>query len=430
MAIPFDQAYIARRVFALKLHNGAEFGRVGFGADGRLFGRGPKQDTGWSLADGTLSTLNADGSTNKQFDRFEIAGGRLVLLGHGTRNPSFYEFRLVEERADAESIAPFTEPGQDLTPAANPLAVLVRSNRWDEKAADLWRKLERSAEGSFDVFALLDESKGRFPVDVPEQRIIWHSADMCRAMGLTQQTHVGFLWYCGDAALYCGVRARPNYRYYLMIEDDVDFTRDDATFIRDLCTTVTTGAHAGIDFIGLLMRPLALERKTPAHRHFAQPYYSYFPFVLFSRRLAAYCFVQRQLEAIRMFDPDDIVHVESFTASHAQAGGFVWKDLSEVMPGAYNFASMHKQAMPSMGRPLGAPVVEDAGIQIMHPIFGHERYAQKMKQIFADRRDWANLRRHLDSEEARVVPPELLAPLRSILEEGVTADAKAEAPTA
>jgi hypothetical protein len=331
------------------------------------------------------------------------------------RDPNRHWHLFSENRKVKHPPAPLVK--EEFTSAATgaSVAVLVRTHKADAKFEDLMHKLETGRTG-FDLYPIVDNTR---PVTVSGyDRVIWHSIDAARQLGLTQ-TPRGLLHDCGDIPLYFAYREIPKYRHYLMIEDDVDLMRGDASYINRICTTLETPEFRGVDFAGLRLSPIAstFSWGIAAAKYFPQRHchWAYFPVVLVSRPAVAFLFSQRQLEAVR--DPlvDDVIHCETFVASALHAGGYRCLDLNELVPGGYTWESMAMQLGDlAMGRPMGSQIVMATEVEMVHPIYTHQEYLNRLhrKFIISRKGDWPNLIARLDSDEAEPVPEHLKAALR------------------
>jgi hypothetical protein len=102
-------------------------------------------------------------------------------------------------------------------------AVLFRTHLWNDYVARQYQRLLPYA-GSSDVFVLLDETGGPVAVDVP--RVVSHTEESIKALGLTDGGVRRMLWYNGDYPLYYFFQSHPDYDYYVMIEYDVAINVD------------------------------------------------------------------------------------------------------------------------------------------------------------------------------------------------------------
>jgi hypothetical protein len=259
----------------------------------------------------------------------------------------------------------------------NPVAVLVRTYKCDAKYHDLMSKLDTTREG-FDLYAIVNETDGRN--DPGPWPAIWHSVAGCKQLGLSQE-HPSILLLCSDFPLYFALREIPRYQYYIMIEDDVDLHDRDARFLVEMCQVLTNPRRPMIDFAGFLFRPDPHGIWGPATAQLFTPEYCYlarFPFVVVSKKLCAYAFLQRQVEGIRNPPPEGIMHCEVFMPSAAMAGGFACADLNDLIPGCCD-QSMMMFEVPGYGLPMGARFRGPDHIRIYHPVYTPEEWVKREK---------------------------------------------------
>ncbi len=125
--------------------------------------------------------------------RFVVGGSAGYIHRLVTGSPSACEFASVVS-ADAQPIKPDART-----------AVLVRTYQCNAKYQSLMSKLNTGREG-FDLYAIVDETHGRR--DPGTWSTIWHSAEACNRLGLTQK-HPNVLMLCGDFPLYFALREIP-----------------------------------------------------------------------------------------------------------------------------------------------------------------------------------------------------------------------------
>jgi hypothetical protein len=199
-------------------------------------------------------------------------------------------------------------------------------------------------------------------------------------MGLTQR-HGALLYRCGDMPLYVAMREHPKYAHYVMIEDDVELRGEDASPVNALCRALS---GAPLDFVGIIFRPDRTQvwGRTTADVYGAEnAHLARFPMVAVSRRLCAYLFSQRLLEAARNPEPADIMHCEVFAASAAMAAGFACADLNAVMPGSYDRSIMMFES-PGFGLPMGAVFDGAPAIKFYHPVYEPASWLRRTKALF------------------------------------------------
>ena len=394
--------------------------RLGLNEDGTILGHNHPNEQSWDVLGTCLVFRNAAGEPTTVFDRIEIRDGVMILLGRFTKGDTReYMHRLVNLQSAQVKPASVVSSEPVAVANTNSVAVLVRTHMVDEKFNDLMRKLDTGRE-HFDVYPIVDETRGR--PDIDHDKVVWHSVDACRELGLTQP-HPALLWYCSDFGFYFALRALPDYKHYIMIEYDVDLTRPDASFFNDLALKLASPEWEDLDFAGLAFGKMGSQSGWYAAccKVFQDKYCynTYFPVTLMSKRAAAFLFSQRQVEALRQPEPDDIVHCEAYAASCAMAGGFRCADFNEVIPGCYEVPTMGMQLenFEGLGKPMGVSVPVKPEIQMIHPVYGHAEYMERIYRKYilggANRNDWKGLLRQLESPDAAVVSEELKSKLRS-----------------
>jgi hypothetical protein len=390
--------------------------RISLQKNGSIGGHLHPNEASWELREDGLVFLNRSGEPTTLFNKLTITVGKAVLSGEFLQGGASRSWHCLTEHIAVPPARLATEPYIASSGRAD-VAILVRAHRVDEKFHDLMRKLASGRSG-FDVYPLIDETKGR--QSVTYGNVIWHSAQACRELGLSQPKQ-DLLWHCGDFPLYFALRSIPDYKYYIMIEYDVDLVKDDSSFFNDICIRLKDPHFADLDVAALQFGKLG-ERSgwySACVKAFPDRFchFAYFPLIIVSKRVSAHLFAQRQLEALRNTDDTDVVHCEAFVASCAMAGGFRCADVNDLMPGCYDLPRMGMQLdhLGGLGKPIGARFPIPQGHQIVHPIYGHEEYLDRVyrKYILVGKGDWEGLARVLDSEEAAIIPDPLKANLRS-----------------
>src|ERR1700722_1866969 len=227
------------------------FGRIGenpytgdfvFGPDGLVQGYRNRNEEKWRVQDGSIVLIDADGGPTRIFDQVVYNNGIFSFHGRSVED-STYSHILTENRPEVRSPASVAVEAPRSKQTKNSIAVLVRSHKCDEKFVELMEKLRRHQNG-FDLYPIVDETKGRPVTD--ERDVIWHSANACREIGLTQK-HQALFIVCGDFPFFFALREIPDYRHYLMIEDDVDLTRPDSGFISEIAERLVSRSETDFD---------------------------------------------------------------------------------------------------------------------------------------------------------------------------------------
>ena len=378
------------------------------GHDHAIVGYTHPNEASWSFDDATLAFRNNEGVITTLFDRAEWTDSGWTFFGRwvGDQNETVAHI-LVENGVDQRTLPTISRIQNPSAARSRDVAVLVRTHKADAKFDDLLHKL-RVKQENYDLYPLVDDTAGRArEID----NAIWHSVASCRELGLTHPRPL-LLLHCGDFPLYAALKAIPGYKFYLMIEDDVDLTKDDGSFINFVCDRLAEPAHAHLDFVGLryCWNPGGAGHQQALAELFAEAhrYYAYFPFVIASHRALAYLFAQRQLEAIRRPNVGDIIHCETFVPSCLHAGGFNCCDLAELAPGSYTVETITMQAGDGCGKPLGAALPVPEEIQIVHPVYSHEEYLDRAYQKFGiGLNQWNVLMRLLEGGDAAHIRSDL-----------------------
>lgn len=358
--------------------------RLRLRADGTIEGVRHPDESKWGVqvagAEIVLNFYAADGRLSASFRKAPDApGGALTMAGPFLLSRGDIIHRLVSLPDLPAAVAlPVHAPAKATSPQ-NSVAVFVRTHLCDEKYVSLMRKLSAHRSG-FDLFALVDETRGR--PDPGPWPVVWHSLGLLAQMGLTQR-HGVLLYRCGDMPLYVAMREQPKYAHYVMIEDDVELCGEDAGPVNELCRALSDGAGAPLDFVGVIFRPdrtqvwgrTSWDVYGAENAHLAR-----FPMVVFSKRLCAYLYSQRLIEAVRNPEPADVMHCEVFAASAAVAGGFVCADLNAVMAGCYDRSIMMIET-PGFGLPMGAGFVAAPAIKFYHPVYETTSWLRRTKAL-------------------------------------------------
>jgi hypothetical protein len=189
----------------------------------------------------------------------------------------------------------------------------------------------------------------------------------------------------GDVAMSYAYRQLSGYDFYIMIDDDVDLLENDAGLFNDISRAAMDDKDR-IDLIGLLFA----YRRLTTHGFYLLKMipeqmlrYCYYPFVGLSARAAAFLFGQRQLEYARGNAMSDRPMCEIFVPSLLHAAGFVCRDLSQVVPGAYSESGMMLQYRdPGCGRPMGYDRSEFGSDRMIHPVYTHEEFVARLRSRF------------------------------------------------
>jgi len=424
MPCEINKAHFLGKEFVFRRGGGEVLAkRIALLRDGSIEGYSHPNEAAWGFDERGLLFLNREGEPTTIFSKLELKDGLTIIHGRFLEHadPEFYGHVLAEIEQAFVPPAPVAIENRTLKGGSADVAVLVRTHRVDEKLYDLLEKLNRGRT-SFDVYPIIDETNGR--PEINADNVIWHSAAACHALGLTQP-HQALLWFCGDFPFYFALREIPHYKHYIMVEYDIDMVRSDASFMNRLADALRTPEFETVDFAAMQFAKVGPVSGWYEACHKVYPheycYGVYFPFIIMSKRAAAYLFSQRQLEAARKTPRADIIHCESFAASAAMAGGFRCVDVREIMPGCYDFGLMAMQMgqYGGLGKPLGAKLDIPDGVEMVHPIYGYEEFLERIwrKYVISETNNWDGLLQVLDGPEGALVPEELRSKFRAKIPE-------------
>ena len=404
MTIVFNRRFLSGRTFA--------YGPIGMPPwtkvfrlreDGNVAGYIHSNERFWEVKDAALLIFNDHRDISVVFDSIDTASEQVKLLGR-TDQCEGHNVSLYEEVAPRYDLASLVLPSATWDTRSK-IAVFVRSVSADEKFTDLVLKLRQKSD-YFDIFGLIDQTHG---VTSPPKGIdfVPFSESMARQLGFSQKKSLLF-YDLGDLSFYFALRERPGYRFYIFLDDDVDFVETDASLLSEL---VQLPGFEDADFIGLMLHdqnpnvswgPASVKR-------FGERFckYCYYPFVCLSKRALSFMFSQRQVEAASNLPEADLVQCESFTPSSLQAAGFNCLDLGVFIPGCYDVASVMKQLTPNrVGSPMGFKAKSSPGIRLLHPVYTPEEYLKRVERKFITIRnnDLVGLVEEIRSEEFLSLP--------------------------
>jgi hypothetical protein len=286
------------------------------------------------------------------------------------------------------------------------VAVLVRTHLVCPKLLNLLEQLKESS--AYDLYVLADET--RTSINITNFNVISHSELMCKHLGLSiSQNNV--LWMCGDYALYCAVKQLPEYDYYLQIEYDVHFVRQNSLFVEGIISRLR--GHDGIpyDYIGAFLAEMgdAWVWQASASKVYPKVFGGIFAFVLVSQRALHYLFEQRKLESARN-DAASLIHCEAFVPSALMNGRqFKCGQVNDLLPGSVSHRTFHP-AFADLRLPnflLGATIEEDPRVEMYHPVFDADAYLSKALTYAATSRTLPKFCEMLNRLSANLVPDEL-----------------------
>lgn len=254
-------------------------------------------------------------------------------------------------------------------------ALLIRTHYLDDGVRALIESFR--SDDAFDVFALVDESRG--PIDFGDIPKIAITPDLPASLGLYAETP-NLMWRCGDYGLYLARRQLPDHELFWMIEPDVR-----------ICSAHPSSLLAGfpppqeVDFLAARLRPAEPDWNWGRTMDAADGpiWRCLFPLVRLSaraldvmleeRRRASASFAQRGGDPL--FWPND----EVFTASTLVRRGLVCRDLND-------FGEVYESANFSFWLPISEREFARAGREgrIYHPVLSGQRYFTKLFRLAAE----------------------------------------------
>jgi hypothetical protein len=390
------EALVQNRSFLFARSNGITvYPDFKFAAGGVLQGATHPNESSWHASDDCIEIKNADGLTTTWFDSIQFDGRGYKFLGRFGDKSGEHHHMLIENIANRHGFASVVDTTKQPHITDNKVAVLIRGHKNDEKINSLYSKLNKNRKG-FDLYCIIDETHGKPSIDLPN--IIWHSLGECQNLGLTQRRES--LHWCGDFPFYIALRAHPEYQYYIMIEYDVEFSAQDASFMNDLVAKLQN-EFSDVDMLGINYKHDTIGFWAPPCREVygdSNSYYMTFPFIVLSKPLVAYLFSQRLLEAARGTSADMVINCEAFAVSAANAAGFRCADLNAVMPRSYNETMMMHSGPLGFGRPLGHKSPSASPVEIYHPIYCADEFVKRLRD-----------RARIDQNHFKTLYPKIMA---------------------
>jgi hypothetical protein len=209
---------------------------------------------------------------------------------------------------------------------------------------------------------------------------------MCASLGFNTRpaNHANAFWLCGDYALYCAEHIIPQYDYYIMIEFDVHFVRQNSLFLEGIINRLG-GRDRGpdLDFVGAVVRTAApmWPLGQPARARYSTVYYSgIFSFVVVSKPALAFLREARLAEGADPRAEGAMIHCEAFALTALKdAGNFRCSSLASLVPGC--IGKSYHPGRPDLSEPnylLGTATDPDPRIELMHPVLDAEEYLTKL----------------------------------------------------
>lgn len=392
-----------------------QFSRVGgeiFSANLRLLPNGrignyshPNEHS-WRLADDALEFCTEDGIVTTRFDVAEPSNdGSLKMTGKvlvaPPDQPGFHAL---------EALGPVWGRGQPLLQKPK-VAVFIRTHLANEKLYHLIECLNGSP--FFDLHVLADETRGVLPLSESAAPVISHSIEMCGSLGLkTNPTnHENALWLCGDYALYCGAAAQPDYDYYLMIEYDVHFIRENPFLLEALINRLQGLDGKALDLVCSHIAPMGPKGDwyKQAARLYEDVYWGgLFAFVAVSKRAAQRLLEVRQAEGASANSQGELTHCEAFVLTTVMnQPEFRCRAINDVIPNCVSGKSYYASSPTSQNFLLGARYAFKPNIEIVHPVLDADDYLTRLLNRYTARGDTRQFIEHLNGLGAELVAPEI-----------------------
>ena len=171
-------------------------------------------------------------------------------------------------------------------------------------------------------------------------------------------------------------RCIPDYDFYILLEYDVELTRDDPQVFEALVERLSHPDFADVDMVGTRVREQvgeAWNHTAKARARYDQVWSTFFPIVGLSSRAIDHLHRERLDETERTAGADERIFCEAFVGSALLHAGFRICDLLEIIPDAYTDDSFY------FGQPMlwRTPASRDRRTAVNHPVFDGREYLEK-----------------------------------------------------
>ncbi|CAH1658240.1 hypothetical protein CHELA1G11_11385 [Hyphomicrobiales bacterium] len=239
-------------------------------------------------------------------------------------------------------------------------AVLFRTHYWTDYLEERYTELKQQMK-SGDLFITYDATNSA-PPDRPD--VVPHSLDSLRHIGLYVPATKA-LWYCGDYPFYDFFIKKPDYDYYLMIENDV--------LIKgvDLDAVMAKLHEEQVDVLGAHFAKYSPDAKFQTARVGRSLYKTwqkcFFPTVGLSRAALVSLYASRlkQAEAKARSKDAELPFCESFLGSEAADSGMKYVEMKTVLPVKRYGAG--KYFLKDM-------IDKDIDVGVWHPVLPTDKY--------------------------------------------------------
>ncbi len=262
------------------------------------------------------------------------------------------------------------------------IAVAVRAHRTTQKLEALLASLAHSDQ--YDLFLAANET--RSTIEAFGATKLVHTVDIMAPLGATYVKEASLV-HCSDF-LFNFLRERlPLHDFIIVIEDDVHFPLGGRHFV----DSVIDAVHAQpVDLLGGKFEKADQSWFWyPKSKHaFAEIYGIYFPFIGMSARAIDYLAEARRRETFHL-TVEGPVFCEAFVPSAlVQSGGFVIRDVNELVPNSYRNDMFH----PWLPYLLEDPGWMSSTVKMVHPVLGAQDYLQRH---FSDAKEKGNVVRFI-----------------------------------
>lgn len=202
--------------------------------------------------------------------------------------------------------------------------LILRTHYQNDFIEETYFRLKQAAPQNVEVFICLDDTVNKvgFPGYV---NVVNHSTETIKDLDLLPFMGDRMMWYCGDYALYAFYCKKPNYDFYVMVENDVYFPdRQLEVFFEILSTTNS-------DYLGLRVSKAFDNWKWThtAKHYFSDVYHSFFPIVGLSNEAVRLCINMRREHSQKFTGPktSSWPYCEAFVPSVVKSAGLRILDL-------------------------------------------------------------------------------------------------------
>ena len=249
------------------------------------------------------------------------------------------------------------------------IAVAVRAHRTTRKLEASLRSL--SGSDRYDLFLAANETCNM--VDSFGIAKLVHTAASLLPLG-ARYANEASLVCCSDVVFHFLRNVLSDYDFIILVEDDVHFPSGGQEFVESVVDAVRLQTQP-VDLLGSYVRHAEPNWHwyADAKRMFSEVFGVFFPFVGMSKRAIDLVQEARRHEASSTNGASPIF-CEAFTPSALMAaGGFVLKDVNDLVPHSYNLPLL------TVGLPflLEDPTWDTTGVGLAHPVLSAPEYLER-----------------------------------------------------